>query len=233
MVRQLQKASEVKKEVEQKEKRRTPLSRERILQRAITLADKKGIDALSMRSLAKALSVEAMSLYNHVKNKDALLDGMVELVVADIAVPEKKGSWKAQMRERALSAHSRLTEHPWAAMLLMSRINIGPFMLNYVDATLACLLHGGFTYAQADHAWNTLDSYVYGYTLQSLNFPFAPDEYKDAAEEFMPQLPMEQYPHLAGLSLEVMEGRHDGLHDLTFGLDLILDGLERVLSKEP
>ncbi len=116
-------------------------------------------------------------------------------------------------------------------MLLMSRVNVGPVMLRYVDATLGCLLDAGFSYPLADHAWNAIDSYIYGFTVKSLNFPFEPDEYKDVAEEFMPQMPMEQYPHLLGLSLEVMEGRHDGVHDLSLGLELLLDGLESLRLK--
>ncbi|MBW2704626.1 MAG: TetR/AcrR family transcriptional regulator C-terminal domain-containing protein [Deltaproteobacteria bacterium] len=215
-----------------KKRRRTPLSRDLILERALSLADKGGIEALSMRKLATALRVEAMSLYNHVKNKDDILDGLVELVVAEIDVPTASGDWREQMRGRAMSAHAILMKHPWATKLLMSRINIGPLMLRYVDATLGCLLAAGFDYALADHAWNTLDSYIYGFTLWRLSFPFEPDEYKDVAEEFMPQVPMQQYPHLAGLSLAVMQGRHDGQHDLSFGLELLLDGLERLRAPE-
>lgn len=210
-----------------KTRRRTPLSRERVLKRALKLADKDGIELLSMRKIAQGLKVEAMSLYNHVKNKDEILDGLVELVVAEIDLPTGVGTWQEQMRSRATSAHGVLMKHPWATMLLMSRVNIGPHMLRYVDATLGSLRKAGFTYALADHAWNALDSYIYGYTLQSLNFPFEPDEYKDAAEEFMPQVPMDLYPHLAGLSAEVIEGRHSGLHDISFGLDLLLEGLEQ------
>ncbi len=206
------------------------MNRDRVLRTAQQITDKQGIEALSMRKIAQALKVEAMSLYNHVKNKDEILDGMVELVMEEIAVPEVGADWKEQMQARASSAHAALMKHPWAAMLLMSRVNIGPQMLRYVDATLGCLLAAGFTYTQADHIWNTLDSYVYGFTLQKLNFPFAPEEYKDAAEEFMPQLPMEEYPHLAGLSLEVMEGRHDGVHELSFGLEKLLNGFEKVLG---
>ncbi len=211
-----------------KKTRRTPLSRDRILKRAQKMADKHGLEALSMRKLAQALRVEAMSLYNHVNNKDDMLDGMVELVVAKIEIPTDAGEWKDEMRKRALSAHSVLMQHPWAAMLLMSRVNVGPVMLRYVDATLGCLLSAGFSYEMADHAWNTLDSYIYGFTLQCLNFPFEPEEYKEVAEEFMPQLPMEIYPNLAGLSSEVMLGRYDGKHELSFGLELLLSGLESV-----
>ncbi|MGE0432810.1 MAG: TetR/AcrR family transcriptional regulator [Planctomycetota bacterium] len=209
-------------------RRRAPLSRERVLEHAVRIADADGIEAVSMRNVAAALRVEAMSLYHHVKNKDDLLDGMVEIVAAGIELPTPGKNWQEQMRRRATSAHAVLTKHPWAALLLMSRVNVGPVMLRYVDATLGCLLGAGFSHAMADRVWNTLDSFVYGFTLQSLHFPFAPDEYADAAAEFMPQLPMEQYPHLAGLSMEVMSGRHDGLHDLSFGLDLLLDGMERL-----
>lgn len=208
-------------------KKRIPLTRQRILENAIALADEKGIDALSMRTIATSVGVKAMSLYNHVKNKDDILDGMVELIVSKIEIPKTGGDWKEQMTRRATSAHSVLLDHPWATMVLMSRVNIGPNMLQYVDGTLGCLLDAKFSYVSADHAWNTIDSYIYGFTLQTLNFPFAPDEYKDAAEEFMPQLPMEEYPHLAGLSMHVIEGKHDGLHDISFGLNLILDGLDK------
>lgn len=208
--------------------RRKPLNRERVIERALRLADAEGIKALSMRKLAQLLRVEAMSLYNHVKNKDDLLDGMVELVAAELYVPTLGGNWQQEMRQRATSAHEVLMKHPWSSELFMSRVNIGPVMLRYVDATLGCLLDAGFDYKHADHAWNALDSYIYGYTLQSLKFPFEPDEYQGAAEEFMPQLPMEKYPHLAGLSQEVIEERYDGLHDLAFGLELLLSGLEGV-----
>lgn len=208
-----------------KARKRTPLSRARILKRALSIADKKGIDGLSMRSLARALRVEAMSLYNHVKNKEDLLDGMVELVVGEIEVPQIGADWKDAMRKRALSAHTVLMNHPWAASLLMSRINVGPLMLRYVDATLGTLVSAGFSYAMADHAWNALDSYIYGFTLQRLNFPFAPDEYRDVAEEYIPQVPMDKYPFLMGLSEQVIAGLHDGIHDISFGLEFILDGL--------
>ncbi|MFT7580543.1 MAG: AcrR family transcriptional regulator [Myxococcota bacterium] len=215
--------------------RRVPLSRERVVERARELADQDGIAGLSMRKLAQGLAVEAMSLYNHVKNKDDLLDALVELVVADIEVPSVTDSWQTAMRSRAESAHAVLMRHRWAAHLMMSRVNVGPSMLTYVDATLGCLRAAGFSFALADHAWNALDSYIYGFTLQRLNFPFEPDEYADVAEAFAPQMPMEQYPHLLGLSVEVMAKRHDGLHTLGFGLEFLLDGLEtlRVASAEP
>jgi AcrR family transcriptional regulator len=210
-------------------KRRTPLSRERVLQAAITLADESGIEALSMRRLGEELGVEAMSLYKHAANKDDILDGIVDLVASEIELPAMGGDWKAAMRRRATSAHEVLLRHPWATMLIVSRANVGPAMLRYVDATIGCLREAGFSYSMADHAWNAIDNHVYGFTLQKLNFPLKPEEYAQAAKAFLPQIPPDRYPYLNGLSQEVIAGRHNGLHDFQFGLELILDGLERLL----
>ena len=218
------------KKTDQGEAPRLPLSRERVLHAAITLADESGLDALSMRRLGDALGVEAMSLYKHVKNKDDILDGIVDIVAGEIELPGGGGNWKVAMRGRAISAHEVLMRHPWATMLIVSRANIGPAMLRYVDATIGCLVEAGFSYVQADHAWNAIDSYVYGFTQQKLNFPFEADEYAVVAEAYLPLIPAEYYPHLHGMSREVISGRHDGLHELDFGLDLILDGLERDLA---
>ena len=206
--------------------RRAPLSKERVLQTAVALADKIGIAALSMRRLGQELGVEAMSLYKHVANKDDILAGIVDLVVREIDAPAIGGDWKAAMRRRATSAHAVLMRHPWATMLLVSRANVGPAMLRYVDATIGCLRAAGFSYAMADQAWNALDSHVYGFTLQKLNFPFQLEEYAAAAKGFLPQLPAGQYPYLRGMSEQIISGHYDGLHDFEFGLELLLAGLE-------
>jgi AcrR family transcriptional regulator len=205
---------------------RQPLTRARVLSAALRMADQGGIESLSMRNLAQALKVEAMSLYNHVANKEDLLDGLVELVVGEIDVPAIDGDWRAAMRRRAGSAYAVLVRHPWATMLFVSRLNIGPNMLRYVDATIGCLRAAGFSYPLADHAWNALDAYIYGFTLQNRNFPLDPSEYASAASQFLPLIPVAQFPHLNGMSQEVIAGRHDGLHRLEFGLELILEGLE-------
>jgi AcrR family transcriptional regulator len=215
-----------------KKRSREPLSEERVMRAAIDLADEAGLEALSMRRLGQALGVEAMSLYKHVANKDAILDGIVERVAAEIDVPAVGGDWKAELRKRATSAHAVLLRHPWAAMLIMSRVNTGPAMLRYVDATIGCLVEAGFSYRLADHAWNALDNHIYGFTLQKLNFPFEPAEYAEVARSYVDQIPRDQLPHLYGLTVEVMEGHHDGLTDFAFGLELILDGLERLLAAE-
>lgn len=205
---------------------RPALSRERVLNAAVRLADDIGIASLSMRNLGDALGVEAMSLYRHVANKDDLLLGIVDLVAAEIEVPTIGGDWKAAMRRRAISAHTVLMRHPWATMLLVSQANVGPAMLRYVDATIGCLREAGFSWALTDHAWTAIDGFIYGFTLQKLNFPFQPDEYAEKAKAFLPMIPASTHPYLNGMSQEVVAGRHDGLHHFEFGLDLLLDGLD-------
>lgn len=207
-----------------------PLSRERILQAALQLADDGGLESLSMRKLAQVLGVQAMSLYNHVANKDEVIDGIVDWVVSEIEVPRVKADWKIAMRQRAIAAHQVLLRHPWAAIALMSRVNSGPAMLSYIDATLGCLCEAGFSLELADHVWNAIDSHIYGFTLQALNFPFEPAEYSEAAKTALALIPAEQYPYFNRLAEQVIAGNYDGLHDFEFGLDLILDGLDRLYN---
>jgi len=208
--------------------RRAPLSRERVLRAAVALADQSGIESLTMRKLGQELGVEAMSLYNHVANKDDILDGIVDLVLGDIDVPRSGTEWKTAMRQRAISAHDVLLAHPWAAMLIMSRYNVGPGMTRYLDATLGRLREGGFSITGALDAWNTLDSHLYGFTLQELNLPFEVKETQQASADVLTQLPADQYPHVAEVITEIMQtGRAENFE---FGLDLILDGLERILD---
>lgn len=211
--------------------KREPLRRDRVLAAAVRLADTLGLDALSMRRLGEELGVEAMSLYNHVKNKDEILAGIVDLVAGEIALPAIGGDWRAELRRRSISAHEVLMRHRWATMLIVSRANVGPNMLRYVDATIGCLREAGFSYVLADHAWNAIDSHVYGFTLQKLNFPLKPEEYAAAARGFLPLLPAGAYPYLRGMSQQIIDGHHDGLHSIELGLDLILDGLAGLLAR--
>ncbi len=204
------------------------LTRAKVLGAALKLADKAGIEALSMRNLAKSLKVEAMSLYNHVENKEGILAELVDLVAGEIELPLIGADWQCSMRRRAASAHSVLLRHPWATMLFVSRLNAGPNMLRSVDATLGCLREAGFSYALADHAWTAIDAYIYGFTIQKRNFPLEPSEYIAAASGFIHMIPPERLPFLHGMTREIIEGRHDGLHQLEFGLELILEGLERL-----
>ncbi len=215
------------KKTSSKAPRRKPLSTELVMLAALKMADKNGIEALSMRKLAVALKVEAMSLYNHVASKENILDGLVEMVVAEIDLPSQDDDWRAAMRKRAISAHSALMRHPWATMLLVSRISVGPNMLRYLDATIGCLLQAGFSYPMADHAWNALDAYLYGFTFHKLNFPLDPSEYVAGATHFLPLIPVEKFPYFNGMAQQIIQGRHDGVQELEFGLELILEGLER------
>lgn len=209
--------------------RRAPVNRERVLRAAITLADRDGIDSLTMRGLGRALGVEAMSLYNHVTSKDDILDGIVDLVLGDVEVPGSGTPWKAAMRHRSISAHAVLLAHPWAAIQIMSRYNIGPGMTRYLDATLGRLREGGFSIEGALDAWNTLDSHLYGFTLQELNLPFDADDAPQVSASVLPQLSATDFPHVTEIIGHVMQsGRRE---DFTFGLDLILEGLERKLNQ--
>lgn len=211
--------------------RRAPLSRERVVAAAVQLADADGIDTVSMRSLARRLGVEAMSLYNHVGNKDDLLAAMIDVVVSEIALPSASDDWKAEIRKRALSARDAFGRHPWAPPLLVSNLFPGPATLRYVDATLGCLHAAGFSYPMADHAWNAIDSHIYGFTLLEQNFPIEPDGYAEAARQYLPVLPAERYPHLHALTTLVADGVHDGANEFRLGLDILLDGLERTLPQ--
>jgi AcrR family transcriptional regulator len=227
------KSKKAKSEKEQSEKSapRLPLSRARILDQALQIADRSGIAALSMRKLADDLGVKAMSLYNHVQNKDDIIDGIVDQIVSEIELPDPQSPWQSAMRQRANSVHSVLLRHPWATLELVSRVNVGPAMLRYIDATLGCLCEAGFSLEMADHAWNAIDSHIYGYTLQELNFPFKPEEYSAAAESFIARIPANKYPYMHALSQKIITGHYDGLNDFEFGLDLILEGLSQQLKK--
>lgn len=205
-----------------------PLSRERVLRAALRLADQGGIESLSMRKLAQVLGVKAMSLYNHVANKNDILDGIVDIVIGEIEVPDLATNWKTAMRRRAISAHEVLLHHPWSTMAIVSRINVGPANLRYVDATLGCLREAGFSFEMADYAWNAIDSHIYGFTLQELNFPFDAAEYSEVAEHYLSLLPADKYPYLNQLTHCVINGRYDGVHDFEFGLELILNGLDKL-----
>lgn len=203
--------------------RKRPLSRARVLAAAIALADRSGIEQVSMRSLATKLRVEAMSLYHHVANKDALLDAMVDTVVAQIALPSRTGSWIADLRTRAASIQAVMNEHPWASLMILSRVNVGPAMLRLVDATVGCLVSAGFTYPQADRIWSASDAYLFGSIISDQQSPIKPEEYASAASGFLPLLEQSELPHLLALTRLVAQGSHDGRYHL-------LDGYEAVVS---
>jgi len=205
---------------------RLPLTRVRLLREAVTLADEGGLHGLTMRRLGQRLGVEAMSLYNHVANKDDLLDGMADLVSADFAVPAPGEDWRQALRRSATSAHEVLVRHPWAGTLLESRSNPGPARLRYLDAVVGVLVDAGFPIQLAYHAFLTLDSYIYGFTLQEVSTPAPPDQAAEAAEAFVSGLPAGEYRHLVAMAELVMDPGYDPRTDFDVGLQMILDAIE-------
>ncbi len=199
-----------------------------MLHAAIALADKEGIAGVSMRKLAQELGVEAMSLYNHVANKNELLDGMVDAVAGEIAVPAKDADWKAAIRTIAVSSYEALLRHPWAGSLWMRQMP-GPARLRHFDAVLGSLRDAGFSEDLTFHAYHILQSFVLGYTLQVLTYrTLALEDLEDTAASFIQQLSADEYPHFADHVRQHME---PGVRDesaFQLGLDLILDGLERL-----
>jgi AcrR family transcriptional regulator len=214
-------------------RKRVPLSRERLLRGAIAVADAGGIGSLTIRSLAHELGVKPMSLYHHVANKEAILDGIIDVVFSEIDLPPADADWRQAMRRRAISARGVLRRHPWATPLMESRTNPGPATLRHHDAVLGTLRRAGFSVELAAHAYSLLDSYIYGFALEEAALPFDSSEnVGDMAEAFLAQFPSEQYPYLAELTTQhVLQPGYDYGNEFEFGLDLILDGLERLLNK--
>jgi AcrR family transcriptional regulator len=211
-------------------RRRAPLSRERVLRAALRLVDAGGHNALSMRNLGKELGVEAMSLYNHVANKEDILDGLVDIVFSEIAVPSPGATdWKGAMRERAISVREALNRHRWAVGLMEGRLNPGPASLRNHDAVMGCLREAGFPFRSAVHASSVIDAYIYGFALQEKNLPFeTPDQVSEVMEIQRAHVPeMDDYPYLVEVATEMARAGYDYATEFEFGLDLILDALER------
>ena len=203
------------------------LSRESVLRAAVEVADEGGIEALTMQRVGEAVGAEAMSLYRHVRNKEDLIDGAVDLVFAEIELPPTDTDWRSAMRTRAVSVREVLRRHPWAVGLMESRAMPGPANMRHHDAVLGVLLGAGFTSATATHAYNLVDSFVYGFALQERGMPFGNPEEMAAVGESM-------FRDLAG-SVPASRGRRDGpiasrfsyADEFDYGLDLILDGIAR------
>jgi AcrR family transcriptional regulator len=208
---------------------RARLSRDRVLRAAVALADDGGIESLTMRKLGRALGVEAMSLYNHVASKVDLLDGMIDAVFSEIDLPSGATDWKTAMRERAISARAALSRHPWATALMESRTSPGPATLRHHDTVIGTLREAGFSIELAAHAFSALDSYTYGFALQEASLPFdTAEETAEVAQIILAQLPADEYPHLTEMTIEhVLQPGYDYGNEYEFGLELMLDGLER------
>lgn len=206
----------------------TGLSRQRVVVEAIRLADREGVDGLSMRRLAGVLGAGAMSLYHYVANKDQLLDAMIDVVFDEIELPPEDSDWQSAMRREATSARDVLARHPWATALMESRTTPGPANLRHREAVTACLRTAGFSVLTATHANWLLNSYVYGYALQAAALPFdTADELAEMTEDvYLPQLPPEEFPYLNESAAGLVAAGYDPSDEFLFGLDLILDALE-------
>lgn len=214
--------------------RRPALNPDRILEAAVQVADRGGLNQVSMRNVGKELGVEAMSLYHHLAGKDALLDGLANWTFTQIDLPDPQAPWRPAMTDRAVSARRALSQHPWALGLIESRRSPGPALLRHHDTVLGCLRHNGFSITLAAHAFSAIDAYVHGFVLTELNLPFDADE---SPEEFVGQieqmLPADDYPHLVAMITEQVIGQDYAYADeFEFGLDLILDSLEQHLAQD-
>jgi len=208
---------------------REPLTRERVLQAALKLADQGGLGSLSMRKLGQELGVEAMALYYHFANKDEVIDGIVDQVFAEIHLPVAGGPWKSEMRRRAISVRDALLRHRWAIGLMEARAHPGPANLHHHDAVIGNLRAAGFDSPMVAHAYSVLDGYIYGFALTKMNLPFSSDDIVgEMAETTLEPFPFDAYPNLAVFVTEhVLQPGYDFGDEFEYGLDLILDGLER------
>jgi AcrR family transcriptional regulator len=207
---------------------RLPLSRDRILQAALELADEGGIDALTMRKLGQTLGFEAMSLYNHVANKDDVLDGILDLVLDETEAPSPAEEWRTAIRSSAISVHDGLTRHAWACPLLMSPGHVRPARLAYMDSLLGRLREAGFSADATYHAYHVLDAHIFGFSLWQANHSYNAGQVADMAAEFARMIPVDVYPYLHEHGEQHLT--KGPLHDVSafeLGLDLILDGLEK------
>ena len=204
------------------------LSKHRVVVEAVRLADREGVEGLSMRRLAGMLGAGAMSLYHYVANKDELLDAMIDIVFAEIELPPTDSDWQNAMRRESESARQVLARHPWAIGLMESRTSPGPANLRHREAVTACLRRAGFSVAMATHANWLLNSYVYGHALQATSLPFdTADELADMAEDvYLPLLPSDEFPYLNESATELFSAGYDPAEEFTFGLDLVLAALE-------
>jgi AcrR family transcriptional regulator len=214
---------------------RTPLSRERVLDGALAVADAGGIAALTIRSIADKLGVKPMSIYHHVANKEEILDCIVDMVFAEIELPVPGGDWRTEMHRRAISERQALNRHPWAIQLLQSRTSPGPATLRHHDAVIGSLRAGGFSIAMTAHAFALIDSYVLGFALSEAALPIhGPETVTEVAESMMQQYAAETYPHLTEFSTEhILKPGYDFGQEFEFGLGLVLDALAGKVLTEP
>ena len=214
---------------------RAPLSRERVLNTALKLADQGGLESLSMRKLGQELGVEAMAVYYHFSNKDEVLDGIVDLVFGEIDLPVAGADWKTAMRQRAISLRDVLARHRWAIGMMESRRNPGPANLRHHDAVIGNLRAAGFDMEMVAHAYSLLDGYIYGFALTKMNLPFdSGDDVAGLAQDMLEPFPLGEYPNLVAFITEhATKPGYDFGDEFEYGLDVILDGLEKLRGTGP
>jgi AcrR family transcriptional regulator len=219
--------------VERERRPARSLSRDKVFAAAVMIADVDGLAALTMRSLAQQLGVKPMSLYYYVRNKEEILDGIVDSVFAEIELPEAGREWRAQVRRRAQSARDVLGRHPWALALMETRTNPGPATLRHHDAMLGTLRAAGFSLPLTAHGYAMIDAYVYGFALQEASLPFEGAETAgEVADSIMQGFAVDDYPHLVEFATQhVLQPGYNFGAQFDFGLDLILDGLAAELEK--
>ena len=207
---------------------RVRLNKERVIGAAIALADSGGLDALTMRRLGDELNVEAMSVYNHVANKEDLINGMADTVFGEIELPSHSDDWRTAIRKRSISFRDVLVRHPWATTARDSGANPGAATLRHHDRVIGTFRNSGFSIAAAAHAFSAVDSYIYGFAMQEKSLPFTtPEETTAMAVLLLAQLPTGDYPYLAELTADhVLKPGYRYSDEFLVGLDLILDGLE-------
>jgi AcrR family transcriptional regulator len=215
--------------------KRPRLSKERVLKAAMTIADEGGLAGLTIRSLANELDAKPMSVYYYVASKDELLDALVDIVFEEIDLPDPDGEWREEMRRRARSARTQLRQHRWAIGLLESRTSPGPATLRHHDRVLACLRQAGFSAELTAHAYALIDSYIYGFALQEASLPFeGPESVGEVAEPIMALMATGDYPAMVEMATTYyLQPGYDFADEFEFGLDLILDGLERRRAQHP
>ena len=207
------------------------MSRERVLRAAIDFSDANGIESLSMRKLARELGVEAMTLYYYVANKRDLLEGMSDLVAAEIELPAEDLDWRSAIRNRATSAHAALVRHQWVTPLWM-RVMIGPARMRYMDSALGVYRRAGLTPASTELAFHAVENHVVGYAIQEVSFPLEADDLATQAKAFLEKLPTEDYPHLAEHIVQHLTHEEIESGSFEFGLEQLLDGVERLRGEQ-
>ena len=211
---------------------RPAMSRDRVMRAAMDLADREGIESLTMRRLARDLGVEAMTLYYYVASKGEILEGIADLVAGEIELPPDGAGWKAGARQRAISAHDVLVRHPWASMLWVSGAALGPGRLRYMDAGLRGFREAGFSRELTEQAYHAVENHIVGYTLQEMAFVIDRESLAESGASFLGALPADEYPFLAEHVMQHLEGPgHIDEGDFEFALDLILDGVERIRNQ--